>query len=386
MRGAGRRCAPYLVAVLMVANGFYTLAAGLGEVFHLDQYLAFELKDVRPFLEVVPAPQLGGFVAVFLGVLFIVLGKGLAERRLRARNGAIAALTLNILFQLYQQPSVRNWILSAAGLALLAMFRAEFTHHSDRHRWSYAQVVAVLSIIFALAYGIGGAYLLRAEFDGIETWTDAVYFTVVTYSTLGYGDMFPLSTNARWFAVSMVSIGIGSFFTALTVLLGPLVEHRLRGVFAVVSQFQKRVDHIVVCGYTKVTESIVDELKARNVSFLIIEERENLVLHLKNRGFDVLQGDPAEREVLQQANLPSAAALIAATDSDAANTLVALTARTMRETGSGNNFRIVVRLEDEENIGKVESLGVDEIISPSTLGGKLMARRALGASEDEPHG
>ena len=115
----------------------------------------------------------------------------------------------------------------------MGMFRAEFTHHSDRHRWSYAQVVAVLSIIFALAYGIGGSYLLRAEFDGIETWTDAVYFTVVTYSTLGYGDMFPLSTNARWFVVSMVSIGIGSFFTALTVLLGPLVEHRLRGVFAV---------------------------------------------------------------------------------------------------------------------------------------------------------
>ena len=153
-----------------------------------------------------------------------------------------------------------------------------------------------------------------------------------------------------------------------------------------VSQFQKRVDHIVVCGYTKVTESIVDELKARNASFPIIEERENLVPYLKNRGFDVLQGDPAEQEVLRQANLPGAAALIAATDSDAANTLVALTARAMRETGSGHPFRIVVRLEDEENIGKVESLGVDEIISPSTLGGRLMARRALGASEDETHG
>ena len=109
-------------------------------------------------------------------------------------------------------------------------------------------------------------------------------------------------------------------------------------------------------------------------------------MHLKNRGFDVLQGDPAEREVLGQANLPGAAALIAATDSDAVNTLVALTARTMRETGSGHHFRIVVRLEDEENIGKVRSVGVDEIISPSTLGGRLMARSALGVSEDEPHG
>ena len=80
------RYVPYLVAAFMVANGFYTLAMGLGEIFHLDQYLAVELGEMRRYLEVVPAPQLGGFVAVCLGVVFIVLGKGLAERRRRARN------------------------------------------------------------------------------------------------------------------------------------------------------------------------------------------------------------------------------------------------------------------------------------------------------------
>ena len=245
-------------------------------------------------------------------------------------------------------------------------------------------MIAVLSIIFALAYGIGGAYLLRAEFSGIETWADAVYFTVVTYSTLGYGDMLPQSANAKWFAISMVIVGIGSFITALTVLLGPLIENRLKGVFAVVSKFQKSVDHIVVCGYTKVTESIVDELRTRQVPFLIIDGREDFVVHLKNSGLDVLQGDPTERAVLEQANLSSAAAVIAATDSDAINTLVALTARALREAGEQHKFRIVVRIEDEENIAKVQSLGVDEIISPSTLGGRLMAQRAVGANASWP--
>ena len=382
------RYAPYLVAAFMVANGFYTLAMGLGEIFHLDQYLAVELGEMRRYLEVVPAPQLGGFVAVFLGVVFIVLGKGLAERRRRARNWAVVALLLNVLSHLYQGLPLRNCILSAAGLVLLGLLRAEFTHHSERHRWSYAEVIAVLSIIFALAYGIGGAYLLRAEFSGIETWTDAVYFTVVTYSPLGYGDMLPQSTNAKWFAISMVSIGIGSFFTALTVLLGPLIENRLKGVFAVVSKFQKSVDHIhiVVCGYTKVTESIVDELRAWQVPFLIIDGREDFVVHLRNSGLDILHGDPTERAVLEQANLPSAAAVIAATDSDATNTLVALTACSLREAEDRHKFRIVVHIEDEENIAKVQSIGVDEIISPSTLGGRLMAQRALGAVESADHG
>ena len=379
------RCVPYLVAAFMVANGFYTLAMGLGEIFHLDQYLAVELGEMRRYLEVVPAPQLGGFVAVFLGVVFIVLGKGLAERRRRARNWAVVALLLNVLSHLYQGLPLRNCILSAAGLVFLGLLRTEFTRHSERYRWSYAEVIAVLSIIFALAYGIGGAYLLRAEFSGIETWADAVYFTVVTYSTLGYGDMLPQSTNAKWFAISMVSVGIGSFVTALTVLLGPLIENRLKGVFAVVSKFQKSVDHIVVCGYTKVTESIVDELRTRQVPFLIIDGREDFVAHLKNSGLDVLQGDPTERAVLEQANLSSAAAVIAATDSDATNTLVALTACTLREAGEQHKFRIIVRIEDEENIAKVQSIGVDEIISPSTLGGRLMAQRAVGAAESVDH-
>ena len=279
------RCVPYLVAAFMVANGFYTLAMGLGEIFHLDQYLAVELGEMCRYLEVVPAPQLGGFVAVFLGVVFIVLGKGLAERRRRARNWAVVALLLNMFCLIYTKGChCRTVSCRQRALVLLGLLRSEFTHHSERHRWSYAEVIAVLSIIFALAYGIGGAYLLRAEFSGIETWADAVYFTVVTYSTLGYGDMLPQSANAKWFAISMVIVGIGSFITALTVLLGPLIENRLKGVFAVVSKFQKSVDHIVVCGYTKVTESIVDELRTRQVPFLIIDGREDFVVHLKNSG------------------------------------------------------------------------------------------------------
>ena len=293
---------------------------------------------------------------------------------------------MNITYQLYQGLSLKYWILSATGLLLLGIFRKEYTRTSERYRWSYAEVIAVISIVFALTYGIVGVYLLRTEFNGVESWTDAVYFTVVTFTTLGYGDILPTSANAKWFAVSMVSIGIGLFLTAMTVLVGPLIESRLKGVFAVVSKFQKTVNHMVVCGYTGVSESIVHELQSRNVPFVIIEDRADAVAVLSNRGFDVLRGDPTEREVLDSANLPAAAAVIIATDSDAVNTLAALTACALREEGDRNNFRIVVRIENEENVAKVRGIGVDEIISPSTLGGRMMAQRALGATEDASNG
>ncbi|MDA0711399.1 MAG: NAD-binding protein [bacterium] len=75
-------------------------------------------------------------------------------------------------------------------------------------------------------------------------------------------------------------------------------------------------------------------------------------------------------------------ALIAAADSDSVNTLVAITAKEYREV-RGARFRIVVRVEDEENIEKVQHIGVDEVISPSTMAGRLMARRATGSGPAE---
>ena len=143
------------------------------------------------------------------------------------------------------------------------------------------------------------------------------------------------------------------------------------------SKFQKTVDHVVVCGFTNVSESIFDELRERSIPFIIIEENESLVMHLKGLGYDVLHGDPTNKVALEQANLPRAAAVIAATDSDATNTLITLTARELRDQSEAHTFRIIARVEDEENIAKVKHVGADEVISPSTIGGRMMAEKAI---------
>ncbi len=379
-----RASVPYVIAAVIAANGFLNLAAGLAEIFHLSFYLEMELDEVSRYIQTSPSLKVGGFVSVGLGTMLIALGKGLAERRRRAwwwTVGVLGALLINHLFQ--SLPLTATW-LSVLLLVMLLIFRSEFNRSIEPRKWSYVELIAAISVLFALAYGIVGSYLLRHEFDTIASWIDAVYFTIVTYSTLGYGDILPLTPNARIFTISMVFIGLSSFVTALTVLLGPMIERRMKGVFSVMSKFQKSVDHVVVCGFTNVTESIVDELRERGIPFLLIEERDQLVLHLKSMGYDVVAGDPAEKDVLDQANVCGAAALIAATDSDAANTLIALTARQMRDEHEDCRFRIIVRIEAEENIAKVQRIGVDEVISPSTLAGRLMATKAVGA--DSPAG
>ncbi|MDA0333840.1 MAG: NAD-binding protein [bacterium] len=373
-----RHYIPYGAAALVALNGFVNFTAGLAQVFQLEHYLQLD-RGSLPYLDVTPGLQLGGFVWVGLGVLQIVLGKGLAERRRRSWWATLGALLALVLFSVLSVgPTVRTTAVPLTVAGLLIAVRGQFYLHPNRRRYSYGELVAGASVLFALAFGIVGTYLLRREFNAIENWTDAVYFTVVTYSTLGYGDILPVTENARLFTILMVTIGLSSFVTAITVVVGPLIEERIKGVVSVMSKFQKTIDHVVVCGYSDVTESIADELRENDVPFLIIEDREAIAHVLKGRGFDVLLGDAAETRTLEQANLPQAAAVIAATDSDATNILIAITARNLREAAQHYRFRILVRVEHEENVAKVLQIGVDDVISPSTLGGRLIAGRAMG--------
>ncbi len=368
---------PYLVAAVVMINGFFTLATGLSRFFQLDLYFAKELEQVGELIDVTPDLQMGGFVSILLGGLFIALGKGLVERRHSSWQKSIVVLTLQLLNALVQGLPLRSVGLSLALLGALIVLRRDFNYVPPKRKLGYGELVAGLSVLFALTYGVTGTYLMRAEFSGIESWADATYFTFVTFSTVGYGDLLPQTTNARIFTMSMILIGLSAFATAITVVLGPLLEERLKGVFSVMSKFQKTVDHVVVCGFTNVSESIFDELRDRDIPFIIIEEHENMVMHLKGLGYDVLLGDATNKTVLEQANLPRAAAVIAATDSDATNTLIVLTARGLRDQSEAHTFRIIARVEDEENIDKVKQVGADEVISPSTIGGRMMAEKAI---------
>jgi voltage-gated potassium channel len=368
---------PYMVAAVVMLNGFFTLATGLSRFFQLDIYFAKELEQVGDLIDVTPDLQMGGFVSILLGGLFIALGKGLVERRHSSWQKSIVVLALQLLNALVQGLPLRSTGLSIVLLAALILLRRDFNYAPPKRKLGYGELVAGLSVFFALVYGVTGSYLMRGEFSGIESWADAVYFTFVTFSTVGYGDLLPQTTNARIFTMSMILIGLSAFATAITVVLGPLLEERMKGVFSVMSKFQKTVDHVVVCGFTNVSESIFDELRERNTPFIIIEENESLVMHLKGLGYDVLHGDPTNKVALEQANLPRAAAVIAATDSDATNTLITLTARELRDQSEAHTFRIIARVEDEENIAKVQHVGADEVISPSTIGGRMMAEKAI---------
>ena len=331
--------------------------------------------------------QVIGILFGFLGVLTMLLARGLLQRRRRAWGAALvlAAATLpSTALRVIQGESIFFHLPTLLVIAGLLAFHRQFSVRAAR-RVSYGQVVAAIAIALALTYGIVGTYLLRDQFHGVDGWTDATYFAMVAFVTLGYdfdvAEVYPVTANARWFAVSMYLIGITLFITAVSVALGPIVEGRVKGVMYLVKRFQQLSNHVVVCGYSGVAASIVDELRDRGVVVVIVDDREKVVQQLRDKGHDVLEGDPTRRETLVDASAGRASALIASFDSDSMNTLVAVNAKDLRDSAPRARFAILVRIEDEENVDKVRRLGVNEVISPSTLGGRLLAERAVALGE-----
>ncbi len=362
---------PAVLGLVLALNGFLNLATGLVPLFAVARYV----EELPEYLRVTPVQRTSGVASLLLGILLVAIGKGLYERRRRSWRAALVVLALLMANNLYRGTTPQTAILSASLIGALVLFRRRFDV-SSRARFGYAQIIALASVTFALGYGIVGSYVLREQFEGLGTWSDAVYFTFVTYSTLGYGDILPVTENAKLFATTMIPIGLASFVTALSVLVGPAIEKRVKGVLSIMERIHQVRNHVVVCGYSNVSETTIDELQSRDVPYLIVDDREGLLRQLKSKGHDVLAGDPTRREVLEMANLRNASAVIGAFDSDSVNILVAVTARELREATKDAKFRILVRVENEENIEKARHVGADEVISPSTMAGKFLAERA----------
>ena len=358
------------------------LQLGLG----VARMVAPEVEQFRAINE--SGNEISGLVRIVYGIFLLLLAKALMERRRWAWAVALCISVVSLPIYLYdaiQAGSVLGLVPALLVIATLLVRHRTFSVRGSI-RLSYGQVVAILAVALALAYGIVGAYLLRDQFHGINGWSDAAYFALVAYATLGYDydveGIYPVGSDARWFSVSMFMIGVTLFVTALSVTLGPIVEGRMKGVMSLVKRFQRLSDHVVVCGYSGVAASVLDELRDRNVMAVIVDDREKIAQSLRGKGHDVLEEDPTLRDTLLEANVLTAQAVIAAFDSDSTNTLVAVNAKDLRDANPGTGFAILVRIEDEENVEKVRRLGVDQVISPSTLGGRLLAQQAVSSDAD----
>jgi voltage-gated potassium channel len=320
-----------------------------------------------------------GFTGTLTG--FTMLGSAYAlKQRFRVGWYATAILLPITVAQGLLQVSpfaVPLVVLSVISAPALIYNRKRFDRHFSP---SPTQLAAGVALVTALSYGTFGSYALREEFDGIVNLTDAFYYTIVTASTVGYGDVTaaPSSELGKLFSISVLLINVAAFAVALGVLLTPAIEAQLSKALGKMteSQFNLLDDHILILGYGDLTEPIMENID--DTQFAVITTNEAVSRRLADHDIPVLTADPSDEEPLQRAGIVDAKAVIAATENDAQDALAILTARQLN-----SDVQILAAAMQRENVAKLRHAGADRVISPATIGGRLLANSAIGKRDAE---
>ncbi|MCX5774641.1 MAG: NAD-binding protein [Fusobacteria bacterium] len=307
------------------------------------------------------------FFQVLIAYVMIMVARGIYNRKKSAFTLYVTMLCLFIGNDLFIAHSLNVLsLVDICVLVLLLYFRSVFNVKSTHYNFTYYQIIIIISVLCAFTYGVVGTYILRNEFYNVTGWTDAFYFTIVTYATVGYGDIHPLTETAKMFVITMIIFGLGTFATGLTVVIIPLIEERMREIFKIVRKVGRMQNHIVLCGYTPLTRILIKKLSESRTPFVIIDSIDRSHPTAEKKGYPVLIGESSDTEVLKAASIEKASSIIILNEMDSDNILTIITAKALMES-MGVNIKIIVKIDQIDNIKKAEHSGADEIISPALM-------------------
>jgi voltage-gated potassium channel len=229
--------------------------------------------------------------------------------------------------------------------------------------------VALVALVAVLALGTVGYVVLGFS------WLDALYQTVTTVSTVGFREVEPLSANGQVFTMVLILVGVGATLYALAAIVELIVEGRLNELLGrrrMEQSIAAKRGHVIICGWGRVGRAIASEVQAAKREFVVVEADAERVA---GEPHDVVVGDATDDAILQAAGIAHASALVAAVDSDAANSFIVLSARALRD-----DLFIVARTRSQDSQEKLRRAGADRIVNPQSIGGARMAAFVL-----QPH-
>jgi voltage-gated potassium channel len=207
------------------------------------------------------------------------------------------------------------------------------------------------------------------------TWLDALFMTVTTITTIGYGEVRPLTSAGRLLTMALAFVGIGSLFYTLGAMMEYLVSARMadpRGWRTMERRIESLQGHVIVAGLGRVGRQAARELAEAQRPFVAVDPGEAAVHHAEDRGYLFLRGDATEDGVLERAGVRRAGGLIVTTSHDATNMYIVLSARVLNP-----DLYIVSRAVDEASVTKLTRAGANRAISPYAIGGHRLAHLIL---------
>jgi voltage-gated potassium channel len=315
-------------------------------------------------------PEIRGAPQEAIGGLLILVGVGLLWRSRLAwviaflLGLATVALELSPLSTASRPLEVFSVVL----LLLLIASRRSFTRVS----LTTATLFALVGVLATLGYGVVGSYVLGKGFSpNITNFIDAVYFTIVTMTTVGYGDITPRTADARIFTVSLIVLGLAVFATSLPAIVAPLIDKRMMNFLQPRRKKMKRASHVIVVGDGSLAQDAARALTARGLqTTAVLSQKPDAEA---DQPEDFVVGDGSDTETLRRVNGAEARAVLALSEDDSYNGFVVLAAKELNP-----NVRTVAAVTDTRNTGRVARTRPDVLLTLPQLGGELLAMALSG--------
>jgi voltage-gated potassium channel len=204
---------------------------------------------------------------------------------------------------------------------------------------------------------------------------DAIFQTVITVTTVGYGEIHRFNSGEKVFSIGLILVGVGTAAYTFSVLIESFIEGYLGGTYRrrkMDQQIAAMRNHVIVCGWGRVGRAIARNLHATLADVVVVDSDPARTATV---GEAFVLGDATDEDVLRSAGIDRARVLITALNTDADNLYVTLTGRSMCP-----NLFIVSRAASEQAVAKLQQAGSNRVVNPQDLGGARMAALAV-----QPH-
>lgn len=326
-------------------------------------------QDVINTIGLIELPRL----AVGLGMM--IMSAGLLWRARVAWVLSLTMLAFALMIELYTASG--HLLLTTCNIALFFVLLKHWQVFS-RISFAASSMYAIISVSWLLFYSVSGTlYLGNAFHPPIEDPVAALYFSVITMATVGYGDIIPINQTSRLFVISIVIFGVTVFATTISALAGPLIGGNLKKFISKRAILSMRKNHVIVCGATPLAINVIAGLLARgqHVTAIVMPN----VTPQYPAHTDVLVGDATTLAVLKEAGLAEAQYLLALKDDDSENAFIILAAK---ELVGNSSVKTVAVVNESVHLSKIQRVHPDMIFSPQMLGSEILTRTLAGEMID----
>ncbi|MBK5293596.1 MAG: potassium channel protein [Acidobacteriia bacterium] len=229
--------------------------------------------------------------------------------------------------------------------------------------------IAIL-VAFTLVIGTAG-FIVIEQYPPF----DAFYMSLITITTVGYGEVRPLSQMGRIFNSFLLLFGVSVMFFSVGVITHTVVEMRFADVLnrrRIRKMIDKMKDHYILCGFGRVGRGAAAEMKSSGVSFVVVDRNKDRVEMAMRAGMIAVLADSVRDETLVEAGIKQAKGLIAALSTDADNVFLILSAKNLNP-----GLKVAARVSEEGSEPKMRLAGADSVFTPYSLTGYRLAQAIL---------